>query len=80
VIQTDFTLGRFPHDTFRDAKPETMNEADTCRRLVVPKLQASGWDDTPHEINEQRSFTDGRIVFVGGKARRGKQKRADYIL
>lgn len=57
-----------------------MNEADTCRRFVVPGLQATGWDDAPHAINEQRSFTDGRIVFVAGKARRGKQKRADYIL
>ncbi len=57
-----------------------MNEADTCRRFVVPSLQATGWDDAPRAINEQRSFTDGRIVFVGGKARRGKQKRADYIL
>ena len=57
-----------------------MNEADTCRKFVVPKLQASGWDDRPHAINEQKTFTDGRIVFVGGKARRGKQKRADYLL
>ena len=31
-------------------------------------------------INEQRTFTDGRVVFVGGRAKRGKQKRADYIL
>ncbi|MGG6549117.1 UNVERIFIED_CONTAM: restriction endonuclease subunit R, partial [Prevotella sp. 15_C9] len=45
-----------------------------------PKLQAAGWDDRPHAINEQRTFTDGRIVFVGGRARRGKQKRADYVL
>lgn len=57
-----------------------MNEADTCRKLVVPKLQAAGWDDRPHAINEQRTFTDGRIIFVGGRARRGKQKRADYVL
>lgn len=57
-----------------------MNEADTCRKLVVPKLQEAGWDDRPHAINEQRTFTDGRIVFVVGKARRGKQKRADYVL
>lgn len=57
-----------------------MNEADTCRKLVVPKLQEAGWDDRPHAINEQRTFTDGRIVFVGGRARRGKQKRADYVL
>jgi type I restriction enzyme R subunit len=57
-----------------------VNEADTCRKLVVPKLQEAGWDDRPHAINEQRTFTDGRIVFVGGRARRGKQKRADYVL
>ena len=57
-----------------------MNEADTCRKFVVPKLQHAGWEDRPHAINEQRTFTDGRIVFIGGKARRGKQKRADYIL
>ncbi len=58
----------------------TETEADTCRKFVVPKLQGAGWDDPPHAINEQRTFTDGRIVFVGGTARRGKQKRADYIL
>ncbi len=57
-----------------------MNEADTCRKYVVPKLQAAGWDDRPHAINEQKSFTDGKVVFVGGKARRGRQKRADYLL
>ena len=57
-----------------------LTEADTCRKFVVPKLQAAGWDDLPHAINEQRTFTDGRIVFVGGRARRGRQKRADYIL
>lgn len=57
-----------------------LTEADTCRKFVVPRLQSAGWDEPPHAINEQRTFTDGRIVFVGGKARRGKQKRADYLL
>ena len=37
-----------------------MNEADTCRRLVVPRLQAAGWDTEPCSIAEQRSITDGR--------------------
>lgn len=55
-------------------------EADTCRKFIVPKLQSAGWDDAPCAINEQRSFTDGRVMFVGGAARRGKRKRADYIL
>ena len=57
-----------------------MTEADTCRKFVLPRLQAAGWDTPPHVINEQRTFTDGRIIFTGGKARRGRQKRADYLL
>ena len=56
------------------------NEADTCRKFVVPLLQQAGWDSPPHEINEQHTFTDGRIVFASGKARRGRRKRADYLL
>jgi type I restriction enzyme R subunit len=55
-------------------------EADTCRKFVVPKLQAAGWDSDPHSIAEQRSFTDGRIVVRGNKAERKKTKRADYLL
>lgn len=31
------------------------NEADTCRKLVVPKLQEAGWDSDPHSIAEQRT-------------------------
>jgi type I restriction enzyme R subunit len=55
-------------------------EADTCRKFVVPKLQAAGWDSDPHSIAEQRSFTDGRIIVRGSKAERKKGKRADYLL
>ena len=55
-------------------------EADTCRKFVVPKLQAAGWDNAPCAINEQRTFTDGRVILAGNRTRRGKKKRADYIL
>ena len=57
-----------------------MNEADTCRKAVRPKLEAAGWDDPPHTYNEQISFTDGRIVVAGSKVRRGRQKRTDFLL
>jgi type I restriction enzyme R subunit len=56
------------------------NEADTCRKYVVPKLQAAGWEQEPHRINEQVTFTDGRIVVVGKRGHRRPGKRADYIL
>jgi type I restriction enzyme R subunit len=55
-------------------------EADTCRKLVVPKLQAAGWEDEPHSIAEQRWFTQGRIVVHGNQATRRRGKRADYLL
>ena len=55
-------------------------EADTCRKFVVPNLVAAGWDNEPHSFTEQRTFTDGRIIVSGGKVRRGKQKRADFLL
>ena len=57
-----------------------MNEADTCRKFVVPRLQTAGWDDEPHSISEQRSITDGRIVPVGRGFIRKPPKRVDYLL
>lgn len=57
-----------------------MNEADTCRTLVLPKLQAAGWEADPHSIAEQRSITDGRIVPVGKGFVRRPPKRVDYLL
>jgi type I restriction enzyme R subunit len=56
------------------------NEADTCRKYVLPKLVEAGWDDEPHRINEQVAFTDGRIVLAGVKVSRRPRKRADYLL
>lgn len=54
------------------------NEADTCRKYILPKLYAAGWNDD--QISEQKSFTDGRIVIAGNRASRKQQKRADYLL
>jgi len=55
-------------------------EADTCRKYVVPKLQAKGWDDDPHSIAEQRTITDGRIIPVGQGFVRKPPKRVDFLL
>lgn len=57
-----------------------ITEADTCREFVTPRLVEAGWGAAPHVIGEQRSFTNGRIIVAGGKVRRGKHKRADYLL
>jgi type I site-specific restriction endonuclease len=57
-----------------------MNEADTCRKFVVPKLQAAGWENDPYSIAEQRYFTDGRIIVRGNATSRKRGKKADYLL
>ncbi len=59
---------------------EGINEADTCRIYVLPKLQAVSWDHDPHSFTEQKTFTDGRIIIPGSEPRRLKKKRADYLL
>ena len=57
-----------------------LNEPDACWKFVVLKIQEAGWGDPPHAVSEQRCFTDGRILFIGSKARRGTRKRSDYLL
>lgn len=57
-----------------------LTEDDTCRAYVLPALERVGWGRAPHNIGGQHPITDGRILLVGGKPRRGKRRRADYIL
>ncbi len=62
-----------------DSSP-ILTEADTCRELVTPALQLAGWGQAPYAIGEQHQIIDGRLVLIGSKARRAKQRRADYLL
>lgn len=55
-------------------------EADTCTKLILPRLQTAGWDQSPHSFSEQHRFTDGRIVVAGQRVIRRAAKRADYLL
>lgn len=59
-------------------RPKRPTEADTCRDYVLPRLKEAGWSDD--QIVEQYRITDGRIVKVGSKHRRGAELRADYVL
>src|ERR1035437_8413370 len=55
--------------------------SDTCRKCVVPRLLAMGWDSEPHSITEPRTITDGRVIPVGKEGFvRKAPKRVDYLL
>ena len=53
-------------------------EQDTCRDYVLPRLRDAGWTDD--QIQEQYRITEGRIIAVGNRHRRGEALRADYAL
>ncbi|WP_273207004.1 EcoAI/FtnUII family type I restriction enzme subunit R [Marinobacter subterrani] len=57
-----------------------LNEADTCRVYVTPRIREAGWEQHPHSIAEQKTFTDGRVEVIGNSIRRREQKRSDYLL
>ena len=42
-----------------------MNEAETCREFVMPRLLAAGWKD--EQIREKLTLTDGRFVPLAGQ-------------
>jgi len=58
-----------------------LNEADTCRKYVLPKLLE--WDKEPHFLTQQYYIDAGRILITGGKVRRRSPSErlfADYLL
>lgn len=67
-------------DKSSESQQEKLNEADTCRKYVTPKLIDAGWEQSPHQIREQHQLTDGRITIRGNSTSRGDKYRADYLL
>jgi hypothetical protein len=54
------------------------NEADTCRKYILPNLKFAQWEDDA--ILEQYVLTPGRIVPLGGNHTRKAGLRPDYVL
>src|SRR6476660_94217 len=55
-----------------------MNEADTCRTYIIPKLKSAGWED--ESITEQLVLTPGSILPIGYRHTRKEGLRPDYVL
>ncbi len=56
-----------------------MTQADTWREVGAAKLLRRGGVRPSGSSVKQHSFTNGRLIVAGSKARRGKQRRADYL-
>lgn len=55
-----------------------LNEADTRAKLIDPKLYQAGWREDL--IEREFYLAEGRIEIVGDEHKRGKKKKADYVL
>jgi type I restriction enzyme R subunit len=56
-----------------------LTERDICTKFINPAIGKSGWD-LMRQVLEEHYFTDGRIIVRGKMYKRGKGKKADYIL
>jgi len=60
------------------------NEADTRATLIDPKLKAAGWTDAhitrEHYYQRDHQYTQGRVILVGDRVRRGEARKVDYLL
>ena len=57
---------------------KNMTEEDIKLRFITPAI-TSKWD-LHNQIRMEYNFTDGRVIVRGNSVRRGKRKKADYVL
>ncbi len=60
------------------SEKSSLTEEDVKLRFITPAIEKAGWDKT--QISMEKSFTDGQVIVQGNKVKRGKRKKADYIL
>ncbi|MDA7888961.1 DEAD/DEAH box helicase family protein [Pirellulales bacterium] len=58
---------------------KSLSERDICTQYISPAIQQAGWDFAT-QVREEVTFTAGQVIVKGKTIRRGKAKRADYIL
>jgi type I restriction enzyme R subunit len=55
-----------------------LTEEDIKLRYITPALQGAGWANS--QILMEYFFTDGQVLVRGNTVKRGKRKKADYLL
>ncbi len=58
---------------------KSLSEQDICPQFITPTIQSSGWD-LATQIRFEVTFTAGQVIVKGKSIKRGKGKRADYVL
>ena len=62
------------------ADKKSLTEADIRTKYITPAItEKAGWD-VHTQLREEVHLTDGPLMVRGNEAKRGKGKRADYVL
>src|SRR5262245_50382726 len=56
-----------------------LTETDICMKFITPAIERAGWD-LQTQVRREVTFTDGKVIVRGKMWKRGKRKRADYVL
>ncbi len=56
-----------------------LTEQDIRTKYITPAIKQAGWDEMT-QLREEVYFTQGRIEVRGKTVKRGKAKKADYLL
>lgn len=58
---------------------KALSERDICTKYITPAIVKSGWDIF-NQIQEEVTFTKGRVMVKGRLFSRGEAKRTDFLL
>ena len=56
-----------------------LTEEDVRAKYIDPSIRNAGWSEEL-QIRREVFFTDGKIIIQKNKTKRGKRKKADYVL
>lgn len=56
-----------------------LTEEDIRAKYIDPSIRDAGWNEEL-QIRREVFFTDGKIIIQKNKTKRGKRKKADYVL
>ena len=57
---------------------KTLTEEDIKYRYITPAIEQAGW--AKEQVLMEYFFTDGQVLVRGNTVKRGKRKKADYLL
>ena len=57
---------------------KTLTEEDIKQRFITPAIKKAGWN--PNQLLMEYNFTNGQVIVRGNSVKRGKRKKADYLL